>query len=199
MVQRLIDDIRKALDNDLYFVALGSALTLPDICGKAEYPTEDSSRKRYIEWYDNEIGQYERSSNSISKEPMPYLSGEVMYNLRCALLHEGNPNINNNELVRRNSLPIDRFKLKIESKKEIEIYSDSSSIETGVVQNVRSYTMSIRRICWILCYVAERYYADNKRKFHFNYEIVDWDKATENIPPISRDEVIEALLNTEEL
>ena len=55
MVIRLIQDIRKALENDLYFVALNSALTLPDICGKAARPTERSSRKRYILWYDEEI------------------------------------------------------------------------------------------------------------------------------------------------
>ena len=52
MIIRLVQDIRKALENELYFVALSSALTLPDICGKAAYPTERSSRKRYILWYD---------------------------------------------------------------------------------------------------------------------------------------------------
>ena len=51
MVQRIVDDIRAALDHDLYFAALSTALTLPDICGKAEYPNEKSSKKRYIDWY----------------------------------------------------------------------------------------------------------------------------------------------------
>ncbi len=37
MIVELIQDIRKALENDLYFVALSSALILPDICGKAAY------------------------------------------------------------------------------------------------------------------------------------------------------------------
>lgn len=45
MVQRIVDDIRAALDHDLYFAALSTALTLPDICGKAEYPNEKSSKK----------------------------------------------------------------------------------------------------------------------------------------------------------
>lgn len=31
MVQKIVDDIRAALNNDLYFVALSAALTLPDI------------------------------------------------------------------------------------------------------------------------------------------------------------------------
>ncbi|MFR0968762.1 MAG: hypothetical protein ACLSEV_05645 [Coprococcus sp.] len=44
MVQRIVDDIRAALDHDLYFAALSTSLTLPDICGKAEYPNEKSSK-----------------------------------------------------------------------------------------------------------------------------------------------------------
>lgn len=44
MIIQLVQDIRKALENNLYFVALSSALTLPDICGKAAYPEESSSR-----------------------------------------------------------------------------------------------------------------------------------------------------------
>ena len=31
-----------SMENELYFAALSSALTLPDICGKAERPTEKS-------------------------------------------------------------------------------------------------------------------------------------------------------------
>lgn len=38
MILRIIDETEKALSHDLYFAALNLALTLPDICGKAEYP-----------------------------------------------------------------------------------------------------------------------------------------------------------------
>lgn len=49
---------------------------------------------------------------------MPYLSGSVIYSLRCSLLHEGNPNVDNVQLTRGNaSLPIDHFVLKVERKK----------------------------------------------------------------------------------
>ena len=62
MVLKIIEDIRKALENDLHFVALNSAFTLPDICGKAAYPNEVSSKKRYVLWYDEEIGKIRKVS-----------------------------------------------------------------------------------------------------------------------------------------
>ena len=125
---------------------------------------------------------------------MPYLSGGVIYSLRCSLLHEGNPNVDNDRLTKRNeSLPIDHFVLKIESKKDFDIYSDGSGISDMFGQHSRSYRMSIRRVCLIICCVAEAYYKENKEKFHFNYEIFDWDKATEHLPPIDMEAFMKAL------
>lgn len=66
MVDRIVQDIRGALDHDLYFAALNCALTLPDICGKAEYPAERSSKKRYIDWYDIVDGVLESVSEKVS-------------------------------------------------------------------------------------------------------------------------------------
>ena len=189
MIIQLVQDIRKALENNLYFVALSSALTLPDNCGKAAYPEESSSRRRYISWYDEEIGKYEK--NPEDKENMPYLSGEVIYSLRCSLLHEGNPNMNNDSL--RADLPIDHFSLVIEKAKPFDIYSDSSSISNFGDKNIREYSMNVRRICMILCNVAESYYKEYKDKFHFNYEIIDWDEATSHLPSIDMEKVINEL------
>ena len=194
MVQRIVDDIRAALDHDLYFVALSTALTLPDVCGKVEYPNETRSKKRYIDWYNKEIGYYEKNPSQTSEEEMPYLSGNVIYSLRCSLLHEGNPNVDNVQLTRKNaSLPIDHFVLKVEKKKDFDIYSDSSGISDIFGQHRREYTMSIRRVCLIMCCVAEKYYKDNKEKFQFNYEILDWDKATEHLPKIDMEAFMRAL------
>lgn len=189
MIIQLVQDIRKALENNLYFVALSSALTLPDICGKAAYPEESSSRRRYISWYDEEIGKYEK--NPEDKENMPYLSGEVIYSLRCSLLHEGNPNMNNDSL--RADLPIDHFFLVIEKAKPFDIYSDSSSISNFGDKNIREYSMNVRRICMILCNVAESYYKEYKDKFHYNYEIIDWDEVTSHLPSIDMEKVINEL------
>lgn len=82
MVERLINEVNIALENRLYLVALNTALTLPDICGKAKYP-ELRTASRYKKWYQEHVGQYEKSTKSSNN--MPYLSADVVYQLRCAL------------------------------------------------------------------------------------------------------------------
>lgn len=46
-----LGEIKKALHFELYNCALVLALTLPDVCSKAEYPEECSSKKRYLNWF----------------------------------------------------------------------------------------------------------------------------------------------------
>ena len=72
MIEKLIRDINKSLDNDCYFAALLMALILPDICWKAKYPA-DGVTKRYITWYNEYIGNYEKPTSKYD-EDMLYLS-----------------------------------------------------------------------------------------------------------------------------
>ena len=195
MIERIIHDIRGALNNNLFFAALNCALTLPDICGRAEYPSEQSSKKRYIDWYDKEIGFYERNPRQDEAEEMPYLSGQVMYSLRYAMLHAGEPNINGDSVYQKPD--IDKFSLVIQKAQPFDIYSDSSSIMDWGVEHVRSYRMNVRRICLIICAVAEAYYRDNKDKFHFDYEIIDWDEVTSKLPPLDMEAIFKELANPE--
>lgn len=128
MMLQLIDDVNKALGAKCYFSALTLALTFPDICGKAEYPQENSTAKRYKDWYDEKIGKYEQCPcEQCRNTSMPYLSGDVVYSLRNSLLHQGTPNINVN-IIKDGNNKIDCFELVLESKKSFDIYSDAAGI-----------------------------------------------------------------------
>jgi len=169
MIEALIADVEKALEADCYFAALALALTLPDICGKAQHPQKKPGA-RYIEWYDEHIGVSEKSP--FDEPPMPYLSGEVVFSLRNGVLHQGTPNI---EVVKINEgrNKIDQFALVIESKKPFDIYGDSAGIENDIT---RTYRVNVRRLCLILCSCARGYYNANKDKFDFfKCTIIDWD------------------------
>ena len=50
LIDRIVHEIHIALSHELYLSALALALTLPDTCGKAEYPNEDYNGVRYKNW-----------------------------------------------------------------------------------------------------------------------------------------------------
>lgn len=185
MVNKLLEEIQRSLDNELFLAGLALALTLPDICGKAEYPREDSSKKRYIQWYDENVGITEKPPEFAQRDTeMPYLSGEVVYSLRCQFLHQGTPNIETKK-IKEEACRIDDFTLLIEKKKNPEIYMDSAAVFSGGTDSagqypafrVRSYEVNVRRLCFVLSACAKAYYEKNPEKFDFfNYEIVDLDE-----------------------
>ena len=183
MIDKLVDEINIALSHNLYFAALSLVLTLPDICGRAEYPSTNVA-KRYITWYNEYIGQYDRFPCDDCKEAqMPYLSGEVVYNLRNSFLHQGTPNIDSSQ-IKDPSNQLDEFTLVIEKKNEFDIYSDAAGItesNQGEIKH-RSYRVNIRRLCLIITLSAKSYYEKNKNKFDFfHYQILDWDKEIETL------------------
>ena len=76
-MEYLINDIEKALDNGLYFIALQSTLTLPDICASLEDKKYPTLRERYSTWFDN---------NVTTKES---IDGLQAWNFRCKMSHQG--------------------------------------------------------------------------------------------------------------
>lgn len=154
MIKKLIDETNEALDKELYLTALTAALTLPDICGKAEYPSEGNG-KRYTKWC-------ERFLNDNN------LPADKVYSLRCSLLHEGNVTVDSKDNV--------KFRLLINS------LTKPYGIGFGVTSRVKRrdgsleivHDVYVDYICAVICNAASSYYMANKNKFSFlNYEIVD--------------------------
>lgn len=187
MINRLIDDINKALDTEAYMAALALALTLPDICAKAEYGDTLRNKERYIKWFDEYIGKYEICAREEGEECMPYLSGEVVYSLRNNVLHQGTPNIEK-EKIKDKTNQIDKFILVIEKKKPFDIYADMSGVGSDLQgRSEREYRVNVRRLCLIICEVASHYYKKNLNRFDFlNFEILDWDKEVDRLNSIKR-------------
>jgi len=105
-MEKLTHALKCSIEQKNWYSAVILALTLPDICGKIEYPGECSGT-RYKKWcekylepkYTDQIGP--AHMECIHK----FLSGSDCYALRCALLHEGSDDIT--EQRARESL--DRF------------------------------------------------------------------------------------------
>ena len=77
----------------------------------AEYP-DKSVAERYIEWYDRYLGVYMAYGKDDLGGNNPWLSGEVIYNLRNTYLHQGNPGITSNK-VKEEANQLDEFILML--------------------------------------------------------------------------------------
>lgn len=162
MLKRIIDEIYRCMDNECYIAALSLALTIPDICGKAEFPN-DAVTSRYIKWYNEYVGQYEKPTSPYGAD-MPYLSGEVIYNLRNSMLHQGNPNVESSK-IKEERCKVDHFVLSI-----ADMYDSGTSMVSygfGMAITERKLKINIVNICHKLCRVAASYYEDNPEKFNF--------------------------------
>ena len=161
MITQLINEIKIALDNELYFVALNSALTLPDVCGKAEYPNS-STTKRYKDWVSKYIIDKIYSKEE-REQDYPYLTADVLYSLRCSLLHQATPNAQNKE----NDL--DEFVLTIEGTDDESFFHSEFAM---ISDTKKCYHLSLRYLCYLLRKDAQEYYCENKSRFDFiNYRI----------------------------
>lgn len=185
-----IDEINKALESELYILALMGTLVLIDSCAKVEYPNIESNKKRYIQWYDNFIfdkiyGNAPKLVNKIGKET-PKLTGEVVYSLRCSLLHEDNPNIQVEDIKNEDN-KITKFKIIVEKKNSFDIYTSSSGItwvedkQGNPIICDRSCELNIQHFCYFVLGFCEDYFITNKTKFKFDYTLFDIDKLNKEI------------------
>jgi len=105
-MNNLTHALESAIEQKNWYAAVMLALTLPDICGKIEYPGEHSGT-RYKKWCEKYLEpKYTHQVGPAQMENIhKFLSGSDCYALRCALLHEGSDDIT--EQRARESL--DRF------------------------------------------------------------------------------------------
>ena len=75
-MEDFLSQIKLALSYNLYYIALQSILTLPDICGALESQNGHTNNEKYKNWYKN---------NVITSEG---ISAEDCYCFRCSMVHQ---------------------------------------------------------------------------------------------------------------
>lgn len=180
MVNRIIKEVKTALDNECYIVALMGALTLPDICGKSAYPNLNVG-ERYRNWCDTYVYPKTHHTDENGKTldcGITDLSGKIIYSLRCCLLHQGSADIDGKECE------VEDFELLIQSQNEFNIYVDNFGViwsNDDYEHRERHMSLHIRNICRDLCNAAELYYQNNKEAFGFiKYKISQIDSDAEH-------------------
>ena len=74
-----LEEIKKALDNKLYLIALQSCLIIPDICSALQANNGKTSGNKYKKWYQ----KYFKNVYDYNLEP------EDCYLFRCSMIHQG--------------------------------------------------------------------------------------------------------------
>lgn len=177
MVERIVNEIRVGLRSKCYISALTTALTLPDICGKAEYPNERSTGKRYKQWLNKYV---------CTKQPFAIQAdADIIYDLRCKLLHEGNPSIN------KVKLNIKQFALIVrENSAHIPLESHCVEEKPDGSKECHCYNINLVYLCEKICEATLAYYHSNKELFNFfNYRIISTDDKTAKIFGLSEETI----------
>lgn len=172
MVDKIIADIDTSLKHGAFLAAITLALTLPDICGKAKHPSK-GSKYRYISWY-NEYVEGAKKPNDPYAKDLPYLSGELVYNFRCKVLHQGTLNVEKSE-ISEIDCQVDKLILYI--TEEGAVNKDFQEVKYGRDLNdvqERCIHVDLRHLCNIIQKAAKEYYGSNKELFNFfNYILID--------------------------
>lgn len=165
MVERLVKEVYAGLRNRCYISALTTALTLPDICGKAKYPTKKTTY-RYKQWLNDYV---------CSKQPFGLQADtDTIYNLRCSLLHDGNPSID------KQKCKIKKFALIVrENSAHVPLESSYFEKKTDGSKVCECYNININFLCEKICEAALAYYQSNRELFNFfDYRIINTDDET---------------------
>lgn len=201
MVNIFLNEVINCLDNECYLSALSDAMVLIDMCTVAEFPdskTNGNHGKRYIEWVDTyliphiEVFHFSSASDEL---PTPYLNGEILYSLRCCLLHNGTPNIESKKLKDENNV-VEQFEIIVEKTKEFNIYiqeyatyEDAKHFDGKYVVNPdetdlnkhlhKHISLNVQKFCRDVCCIVKKYYSDNQSLFSFNCKIRNKDEEME--------------------
>lgn len=164
-----INDIKLALANKSYLSALALALTLPDICGKIEFPdfTHKNGKrnigKQYVTWFDDWVNQYFADptgwTDGYTKAKNPYFTGKMCYSLRCSFLHSGNIRIKDWDNSEDEEFYYAyEFRLTIGGA-DLSGSSWPHQPNNDVkVHKTRTVSINIEKLCQSLCRAAEHYY-----------------------------------------
>lgn len=172
MIPIYVNNIKCSLKNKCYFSALSLALTLPDICGVGEYPNK-SVTERYIGWYDKYLGDFMAYGKDDLGGNNPWLSGEVVYNLRNTFFHQGNPGIASSK-VKEEANQLDEFILMLGDGTVLQTLTLNIEAGTQETERItyRKIIVDVTYLCDSISDCALWYYERNHEKFKFDFDVI---------------------------
>lgn len=179
-LKNFLAEIEFALDNEFYMVALFATIAIPDIFGNIEYPElsgDKHTKKRYTQWVKEYLlpiakANVPKGLNQNRAYPFNVIYDEnILYKLRCCLLHEGIPEINPHDFINSfkkesefsQGIMMDNceFRLILEPPPWGENFE--SSIDFKNYYNFK-IDISVPLLCDTICWAAKNYITTNREK-----------------------------------
>lgn len=83
-MREFFDQVLRAADAHLYYLALFGALAIPDVCASMESADGLTCGPRYIGWFDAHVA----ARYTVGPGREPSLTGQDAYGIRCSMLHQ---------------------------------------------------------------------------------------------------------------
>ncbi len=153
MINRITEEIDRCINENLLIAGLTLTLTLIDACAKLEYQNE-SNKETYTEWYNRFILGKLSEVNLGHEFIFAFPNGNEIYDLRCNMLRESNPKIEES-----------RLKMFFSNKDLLFSRTSTGTIVDGKTEWKHDDSINVRIIVEILVDLVKEYYSENEEKF----------------------------------
>ena len=149
-MENFVNAARCAVHAGNWYAALAMALTLPDMAGKAEWPSKNRGRESFVRWFELWL-QPTYSVDATRFRPAGFqLTGSDCYALRCAYLHQGSLDL---EGPGANAIEAFRF---------IPPPADGHVYHRNMFENTMQLQVDL--FTWEVCEAVERWLVDARTR-----------------------------------
>ena len=129
-MELILQEIERALDAKLYYLAVRMSLTLPDMCAALESSDGRATKQKYRDWYDSHLAV-----------EFQFMSSADCYSLCCGIVHQGRFGIPNSQQFGRVlfTLPDGRGNTFHNNILNDALQFDSINFCHTIIQTVRSW------------------------------------------------------------
>ncbi len=161
-IYHILREINACIDKKLYYVALTTALTLPDICSKLE-SKEEKVKKRYVKWCNTYLFEYLPPVDNWLIQKTDW--GNIIYQLRCGILHNAENDVEM-QADKYKGFKVDRFQFYIDDNEECYAHSMKMHVYenrcTGYTEKKVEIDVNMRFMAFILVQGTLKFIQANK-------------------------------------
>lgn len=163
-MNKKIEDIKLAVTSKAYQSALSLTLTLPAICSEVQYG--NSERTNYEKWCNDNIpnNAFEFGIDGFQDNE---ITGKILYQLRCSIVHAGTSDIINNPGVK-----LYDFSFWVNESSQ-PTYGYEYIIKTINGREIKCTKLDLLYLIDVLCKAAEDFYNTWPNKEDFDKHRID--------------------------